>query len=108
MTTGLAGFVCRRLGVPAFAGTTGDLADDALDAFDHARQLVEVHLVRRVGEQMVVRIAEHGRVGDHHGLEAVLHEGPVVRPADAGNDAGRDSADAGECRVRPERPYRLL
>src|SRR5262249_936620 len=48
------------------------------------------------------RIAEIGGIGDHQRLEAVLHERPVIRPVDAGNDAWRDAADGRKRGVRAE------
>src|SRR6516164_6003262 len=81
---------------------SAEIADHALDAFDHARQALGVNLVRRVARLMVVGITKRRRVRDHHGLKAVLGEGPMIRPADAGNEAWRDAADGRERRMRAE------
>ena len=84
-----------------------EIADDALDALDHPRQIFTVDLVRRVARPMVMRIAERRGVGDHQGRKALLRERPMVRPGDARHRARGHAADAREGGMRAEGPHRL-
>src|SRR5215831_13706568 len=68
--------------------SSAQLADHALHAFHHARHLLRVDLIGCVARPVVVRITEWRRIGDHHGLESVLREGPMIRPTDAGHKPG--------------------
>src|SRR5207253_5169214 len=83
------------------------VADHALNPFDDARHLLRVDLIGRVARPMIMRITERRRIGDHHRLESVLREGPMIRPTDAGHETWRHAADAWEGSVGAERLHRF-
>src|SRR5207302_1927266 len=87
------------LSSPSFIG---QLAQHRGKSERHARHAFVVKFFRCIAGQVVMRIAVKRGVGHHDRRVAVLAEGPVVRPRDPRDHAGRGHAFGWKLRVLPE------
>jgi len=67
----------------------GQLADDCLQACGYDCEAVVIDFVGCVFAAVVVRIAKEGGVCYHNRGVALLPEGPMVGPVDAGDELGQ-------------------